>query len=74
MSAPNVQRKLKAAALYCVRINSLPADKRNNENWSYALIGQNRVEQYIKANGTVAELLTLAKVTQVVNVQQQKLI
>ena len=74
LSAPNVQRKLKAAALYCVRINSLPAEKRNNENWSYALIGQNRVEQYIKANGTVAELLTLAKVTQVVNVEQQKLI
>ena len=74
ISNANVQRKLKAAAMYCDRINSLPSDKRNNEIWSYALIGQNRVEQYIKANGTVAELLAMAKVTRNPSNEQQKLI
>lgn len=74
MTNANVQRKLKAAALYCDRINSLPAASRNNETWGYALIGQARVEQYIKANGTVSDLLNVAKVRQVTTVEQQKLI
>lgn len=70
----NVQRKLKAAALYCERINSLPFEKRNNQTWSYALVGQSRVEQYIKANGTVSELLKVAKVRQASTQEQHKLI
>lgn len=74
MSSANVQRKLKAAALYCERINLLPPSQRNNETWAYALVGEARVEQYIKARGTVAELLNMAKVRQSSNVEQQKLI
>lgn len=74
LSTPNVQRKLKAATLYCDRINRLTAEQRHNEQWNYALIGESIVEQYIKGNGSVAELLNYAKVRQSNTIEQQKLI
>ena len=74
LSTPNVQRKLKAATLYCERINRLTANQRNDEHWNYALIGESIVEQYIKGNGLVSELLNYAKVRQANTVEQQKLI
>lgn len=74
LSTPNVQRKLKAATLYCERINRLTANQRNDEHWNYALIGESIVEQYIKGSGSVAELLNYAKVRQANTVEQQKLI
>lgn len=74
LSTPNVQRKLKAATLYCDRINRLTSDQRNDEHWNYALIGESIVEQYIKGNGLVSELLNYAKVRQANTVEQQKLI
>jgi len=63
VSKANVQRKLKAATLYCERINKLPAELRGNVEWAYALLGEDRVEQYIRGNGSVSELLSLAKVS-----------
>lgn len=74
VSNANVQRKLKAATLYCERINKLAPDQRNNEIWNYALVGEGIVEQYIKANGLVSELLNYAKVRQALPSDQQKLI
>ena len=74
VSNANVQRKLKAAALYCQRINSLSPDQRNNETWGYALVGESIVEQYIKASGSVSDVLNYAKVRQTIQADQQKLI
>lgn len=74
ISKANVQRKLKAATLYCERINRLPSEDRNHETWNYALIGESIVEQYIKGNGSASELLNYAKVRQVNTSEQQKLI
>ena len=74
VSNANVQRKLKAAALFCQRINSLSPEQRNNEVWSYALLGESIVEQYIKASGSVSEVLNYAKVRQTIPADQQKLI
>lgn len=74
MSNANVQRKLKAATLYCERINRLPASDRSNVEWAYALLGEGIVEQYIKGNGSVAELLNYSKVRQSNTLEQKKLI
>ena len=40
VSSPNVQRKLKAAAAWCERINLLPGNERLNLNWHYVLLGE----------------------------------
>lgn len=74
VSKANVQRKLKAATLYCERINRLTSADRNNEAWHYALVGESIVEQYIKGNGLVSELLNYAKVRLATASEQQKLI
>jgi type III restriction enzyme len=74
VSNANVQRKLKAAALYCERINSLPPEQRNSDTWGYALVGESIIEQYVKAHGSVSELLNYAKVRQITQSDQQKLI
>lgn len=41
VSSPNVQRKLKAAAAWCDRINGLPLEERSNLTWHYVLLGEN---------------------------------
>jgi type III restriction enzyme len=74
VSKANVQRKLKAATLYCERINKLPAEFRGNVEWAYALLGESIVEQYIKGSGSVSELLNYSKVRQVTPQDQHKLI
>lgn len=40
LSSPNVQRKLKAAATWCERINALSEDERNGLTWHYVLLGE----------------------------------
>ena len=40
-SHPNVQRKLKAAATWCSRINALSPYDRSGREWHYALVGDN---------------------------------
>ncbi|MFM8342310.1 MAG: DEAD/DEAH box helicase family protein [Methylomonas sp.] len=40
LSSPNVQRKLKAAATWCERINALSEDERDGLTWHYALLGE----------------------------------
>lgn len=74
VSKANVQKKLKAATLYCERINKLPAELRGDVEWAYALLGESIVEQYIKGSGSVSELLNYSKVRQVTPQDQQKLI
>jgi type III restriction enzyme len=74
MSKVNVQRKLKAATLYCERINKLPEELRGKFQWSYALLGESLVNQYIKGGGRVSELLNYARVRIVSEHSQQKLL
>ncbi|WP_411727182.1 DEAD/DEAH box helicase family protein [Methyloglobulus sp.] len=40
VTSPNVQRKLKAAAAWCERINRLPEEERANLAWHYVLLGE----------------------------------
>ena len=40
LSSPNVQRKLKAAATWCERINALSEDERDGLSWHYVLLGE----------------------------------
>jgi type III restriction enzyme len=40
LSSPNVQRKLKAAATWCERINALSEEERDGLTWHYVLLGE----------------------------------
>ena len=74
VSNANVQRKFKAATLYCERINKLLPEQRGNSTWAYALLGEMRVNEFLSKGGTVAELLTVAKARNVTSENQAKLI
>ncbi|WP_159016591.1 DEAD/DEAH box helicase family protein [Cognatiluteimonas profundi] len=59
---PNVQRKLKAAATWCERINALPAELRGERNWHYALVGESLFEDWRQKGARLGELLAFARV------------
>jgi type III restriction enzyme len=68
---PNVQRKLKAAAVWCERINGLPPNLRNARTWHYALLGESLFWDYRNKNARLGELLALAKVRPTASAQSQ---
>jgi len=59
---PNVQRKLKAAAAWCERINGLAAEHRDGREWRYALVGEAMFYDWRAKGGRLAELLEFARV------------
>ncbi len=59
---PNVQRKLRAAAAWCARINALPDDRRGGRVWHYALVGEELFFEFRDKNARLAELLDYARV------------
>ena len=59
---PNVQRKLKAAATWCERINELPPGQRGGLPWRYALVGESLFHDWRQKGARLAELLAFAKV------------
>lgn len=59
---PNVQRKLKAAAAWCERINGLAAEHRDGHEWRYALVGETMFRDWRTKGGRLAELLEFARV------------
>lgn len=59
---PNVQRKRKAAATWCARINELPANERGDREWHYALVGETLFHDWRAKNAQLADLLGFCRI------------
>lgn len=59
---PNVQRKLRAAATWCERINGLAPYDRDGRIWHYALIGESLFHDWKRNGARLAELLEFSRV------------
>jgi type III restriction enzyme len=59
---PNVQRKLKAAATWCERINALEAGQRGERAWHYALIGEALFHDWRQKGARFGELLAFSRI------------
>ena len=70
-SHPNVQRKRKAAAAWCERINALPPELRSGLPWHYALIGESDFHEWRKNGARLGELLAYSKVRSAPTAQSQ---
>jgi len=60
--APNVQRKLKSAAAWCERVNTLQAEDRMGRMWRYVLLGETQFYEWRDKAAGMAELLKFARV------------
>jgi len=60
--APNVQRKLKSAAAWCERVNTLQAEDRMERVWRYVLLGETQFYEWRDKAAGMAELLKFARV------------
>lgn len=61
-SHPNVQRKRKAAATWCGRINELPPYDRGGREWHYALVGESLFADWRSKNARMADLLAFCRI------------
>ncbi|MGH8121272.1 MAG: DEAD/DEAH box helicase family protein [Rudaea sp.] len=61
-SHPNVQRKRKAAAAWCERINELPPELRGGLPWHYALVGESTFHDWRRKGARLGELLAFSRV------------
>ena len=59
---PNVQRKLKAAATWCERINGLAPYDRGGRQWHYTLLGEGLFWDWKQNGARLAELLAFSRV------------
>ena len=59
---PNVQRKRKAAATWCSRINELPPYDRGGREWHYALVGESVFDDWRNKHARIAELLAFCRI------------
>ncbi|SJM90089.1 DNA/RNA helicase, superfamily II (fragment) [Crenothrix polyspora] len=62
VSSPNVQRKLKAAAAWCDRINALSEKERSNLSWHYVLLGESVFFEWRDKGGRLAALCEFARI------------
>jgi type III restriction enzyme len=67
LSAPNVQRKQKAAVTWCERINQLPDGERSDLNWHYVLLGESVFYEWREKRASLAELCSYARIRHVVS-------
>jgi len=72
VSSSNVQRKLKAAAAWCERINALPEHQRNGLPWHYVLMGENVFWDWRNKGERLATLCAFAKVRDKVTAAAQQ--
>lgn len=61
-SHPNVQRKRRAAATWCGRINDLPPYDRGGREWHYALVGEGLFDDWRRKHAKMAELLAFCRI------------
>lgn len=59
---PNVQRKLRAAAMWCERINRLKPEQRMGKSWHYVLLGEASFYEWRDKAARMADLLNFARV------------
>jgi type III restriction enzyme len=62
VSSPNVQRKLKAAAAWCEKINALTAASRSDLPWHYVLLGEHVFWDWRNKGERLAVLCEFAKI------------
>lgn len=67
----NVQRKLKAAARWCERINDLLPYDRGGRTWHYALVGEALFHDWRSKNARLGELLDFSRVRPVLRADAQ---
>ena len=70
---PNVQRKLRAAATWCARLNGLPVELRSEREWCYALVGESVFFDWRDKGARMAELLAFARVREAATTVQAQL-
>ncbi len=58
----NVQRKLKSAAAWCERVNTLQAEDRMGREWHYVLLGESQFYEWRDKAAGMVELLKFARV------------
>ena len=68
---PNVQRKLKAAAAWCERINGLPAGTRDGLPWCYVLVGEAIFHDWRGKGARLGELLNFARIRPMADIASQ---
>ena len=61
-SHPNVQRKRRAAATWCGRINELAPYHRSGREWHYALVGEDVFTEWRDKNARLGNLLAYCRV------------
>lgn len=59
---PNVRRKLKAAAAWCEKVNTLPAELRSGLSWHYVLLGESVFWDWRGKGERLVALCAFAKV------------
>lgn len=59
---PNVQRKRKAAATWCTRINQLAAHDRDGREWHYALVGEAVFADWRDKHARMGDLLAYCRI------------
>lgn len=70
-SHPNVQRKRKAAATWCERINELPPEQRGGLPWHYALVGESVFHDWLRKGARLGELLAFSRVRTAIETRRQ---
>lgn len=68
---PNVQRKLKAAAAWCSRINDLDGAERGGLPWHYVLLGEAAFYEWRSKGARLSELLEFAKLRALADASSQ---
>lgn len=68
---PNVQRKLKAAATWCSRINALDPYQRGGREWHYALLGESLFYDWKGKGARLGELLAFSRIRPAVGAESQ---
>lgn len=68
---PNVQRKLRAAATWCSRINELAPYDRGGREWHYALVGESLFFDWKNKRARLDELLAFSRIRLASGVQAQ---
>jgi type III restriction enzyme len=70
---PNVQRKLRAAAQWCERINRLTPEQRMGRNWQYVLLGEGNFYEWRDKGARLVELLVFSRVREAKTANQGQL-
>lgn len=66
-----MQRKLRAAATWCARINGLSPYDRGGREWYYALVGESLFRDWKEKGARLGELLAFSRIRPVLGAEVQ---